>query len=98
MVKRRGYRIELGDIEAGLYRHGAVREAAVVALEDPQGGIRLKAYLTLANGHPRSEVAMRQFCAEALPGYMIPDGFGFLDALPKTSTDKVDYERLRQLR
>ena len=29
MVKRRGYRVELGEIEAGLYRHPAVKEAAV---------------------------------------------------------------------
>src|SRR5262249_40089576 len=28
MVKRRGYRVELGEIEAGLYRHPAVKEAA----------------------------------------------------------------------
>ena len=34
MVKRRGYRVELGEIEAGLYRHPAVKEAAVIALPD----------------------------------------------------------------
>ena len=37
MVKRRGYRVELGDIEAALYRHPAVREAAVVAVLDGDG-------------------------------------------------------------
>ena len=31
MVKRRGYRVELGEIEAALYRHPAIKEAAVVA-------------------------------------------------------------------
>src|SRR5262249_41662581 len=39
MVKRRGYRVELGEIEAALYRHPAVREAAAIALPDGEGGV-----------------------------------------------------------
>ena len=96
MVKRRGYRVELGEIEAGLHRHAAVTEAAVVALRDRDGGVCVKAYLALAEGRPRSEIEMRAFCAQALPGYMIPDMFCFVDTLPKTSTDKIDYQRLMQ--
>jgi acyl-coenzyme A synthetase/AMP-(fatty) acid ligase len=96
MVKRRGYRIELGEIEAGLYRHGGIREAAVVARPDEDGGVRITAYLAMADGHPRSEINIRGFCARALPQYMIPDGYRFLDALPKTSTDKIDYQSLTQ--
>ncbi len=96
MVKRRGYRIELGEIEAGLDRHEGVKEAAVVAFKDAEGGVRIKAFVALANGQRASEIAMRAFCAKALPQYMMPDAFGFLDGLPKTSTDKIDYVRLTQ--
>lgn len=96
MVKRRGYRIELGEIEAGLYRHAAVKEAAVVATKDAEGGVRIKAFIALTDGERLSEIALRAFCAKALPNYMMPDAFGFLDALPKTSTDKIDYQRLVQ--
>jgi acyl-coenzyme A synthetase/AMP-(fatty) acid ligase len=96
MVKRRGYRIELGEVEAGLHRHAGVTEAAVIALKDGDGGVRIKAYLALAEGHKRSEIEMRGFCARALPGYMMPDAFCFVDGLPKTSTDKIDYQRLMQ--
>ncbi len=28
---------------------------------------------------------------------MMPDQFSWLDALPKTSTDKIDYQRLKGL-
>ena len=28
---------------------------------------------------------------------MIPDKFTWLDSLPKTSTDKIDYQRLKEL-
>jgi amino acid adenylation domain-containing protein len=97
MVKRRGYRVELGEIEAGLYKHPVVKEAAVVAIPDEEAGVKVKAYLSSRdNAHP-SLIALKRFCAENLPLYMIPDSFSWLDALPKTSTDKVDYQRLKEL-
>lgn len=98
MIKKRGYRIELGEIEAGLYRHPAVKEAAVVALPDDGTGVRVKAYLSCAEDDRRpSLVELKRFCAEHLPGYMVPDFFAFLGSLPKTSTDKVDYQRLTEV-
>ncbi|HTS55834.1 MAG TPA: amino acid adenylation domain-containing protein [Burkholderiales bacterium] len=96
MVKRRGYRVELGEIEAGLYKHSLVREAAVVAVPDTESGVRIKAYLSCREGKRPSLIALKTFCAENLPAYMIPDVFAFVDALPKTSTDKVDYQRLKE--
>jgi acyl-coenzyme A synthetase/AMP-(fatty) acid ligase len=39
---------------------------------------------------------MKRFCAENLPLYMVPDRFKFLDELPKTSTDKIDYVQLER--
>jgi acyl-CoA synthetase (AMP-forming)/AMP-acid ligase II len=40
---------------------------------------------------------MKRFCTEHLPLYMIPDVFSWHEALPKTSTDKTDYQRLKEL-
>lgn len=96
MVKRRGYRIELGEIEAGLYRHPAIKEAAVVALPDADNGVRIIAFLSSRSGEPLSLIALRRFCAEQMPLYMIPDQFSWLDALPRTSTDKTDYQHLKE--
>jgi acyl-coenzyme A synthetase/AMP-(fatty) acid ligase len=95
MVKRRGYRVELGEVEAGLYKHPMVREAAAVAVPDTESGVRIKAYLACCEGKPPSLIELKTFCADNLPAYMIPDVFEFLDALPKTSTDKIDYQRLK---
>ena len=97
MVKRRGYRIELGEIEVLLHQHGGIREVAVVALPDADSGIRIAAYVSMAATAATSEIEMRRFCVEALPASMIPDTFTFLDVLPKTSTDKIDYQRLGHL-
>jgi acyl-coenzyme A synthetase/AMP-(fatty) acid ligase len=96
MVKRRGYRVELGEIEACLYRHSEVREAAVVALSDAEG-VTIHAFVALADGVKPSLIAMKRHCSNQIPLYMIPDRFKFLDCLPKTSTDKIDYQRLKAM-
>jgi len=97
MVKRRGYRVELGEIEAGLYQHAAVKEAAVVAFPDEEAGVRIVAFLSSKDGQRPSLIEMKRFCSERLPLYMIPDRFSWLDSLPKTSTDKIDYQRLKEM-
>jgi amino acid adenylation domain-containing protein len=96
MVKRRGYRIELGEIEAALYRHPDVREAAVVAGESAEG-VTITAFLSSRSGAKLSVIALKQFCMRHLPAYMVPDRFSFLPGLPRTSTDKVDYQGLAKL-
>jgi len=96
MVKRRGYRVELGEIEAALYRHDDIAEAAVIALSE-DGDVHIKAFVAWAGEGQPSIIAMKRYCSETLPLYMIPDSFSFQESLPKTSTDKVDYERLKAL-
>lgn len=97
MVKRRGYRVELGEIEAALYRHPLVAEAAVISTPDEENGVLIRAFLALSNGSRPSLVEMKRFCAGELPAYMIPDRFVFATSLPKTSTDKIDYQRLKEI-
>jgi acyl-coenzyme A synthetase/AMP-(fatty) acid ligase len=98
MIKKRGYRVELGEIEACLYRHPSVKEAATIATTDEENGVRVKAFLSTHDGNRLSLIALKQFCAEHLPPYMVPDDFSFQPALPKTSTDKVDYQRLKGIK
>jgi amino acid adenylation domain-containing protein len=97
MVKKRGYRVELGEIEAGLYRHPEVREAAVVAVPDAEAGLRIRAHLVTRDGGRLSIIELKRFCGTLLPKYMIPDAFSFHTELPRTSTDKTDYQRLMQM-
>jgi amino acid adenylation domain-containing protein len=94
MVKRRGYRVELGEIEAALYTHPAVLEAAAIAVTDDANGVLIHAILATRDGERLTTVQLKGFCAQKLPAYMIPDRFAVRDGLPKTSTDKVDYQRL----
>jgi amino acid adenylation domain-containing protein len=95
MVKRRGYRIELGEIERALYQHEQVAEAAVVSFSDPQG-VKIIAWLSVKGPKRPSVIELKAFCARSLPAYMSPDVFRFVEALPRTSTNKVDYQSLQR--
>ena len=68
-------------------------EAAVVAVPDSDGGVRILAFLGCRGERP-SIIALKRHCSEALPAYMVPDQFLVREGLPKTSTDKIDYQRL----
>jgi amino acid adenylation domain-containing protein len=96
MVKRRGYRIELDDIECALYLHERVREAATVAAVTGGGDVKIVACLVSGSEPGPDIVQMKMFCASKLPTYMTPDAFIHLDRLPRTSTNKVDYQSLRR--
>jgi len=97
MIKKRGYRIELGEIEAALYRHPAIKEAAVLAFPDDDG-VPIKAFTSTRDGSKLSTIELKKFCSENLPLYMVPDLFCSLESLPKTSTDKIDYQKLKNMK
>jgi amino acid adenylation domain-containing protein len=97
MVKRRGYRVELGEIETALYRHPSITEAAVIATAGANDDVVIKAFVVWAGEQRPSTIGLKQYCSDALPLYMVPDRFSVQTELPKTSTDKIDYQRLKQL-
>ena len=97
MIKKRGNRIELGEIEAALYVHPKIKEAAVITLPDDEGSVRIKAYVSTRDAVRLSIIELKKLCADNLPLYMVPDLFQCLDSMPKTSTDKIDYQKLTEL-
>ncbi|MCP4662139.1 MAG: non-ribosomal peptide synthetase, partial [bacterium] len=108
-VKIRGLRIELGEIEAALARHPAVRQAVVLARDRAESGGAageqwLVAYVVRREGSPEAVPpegdkwgvagVLRAWLGESLPAYMVPGTVIFLDAVPRTATDKVDRRAL----
>jgi hypothetical protein len=73
-------------VEARLLAHPRVRQAAVTAAED-----RLAGYV-VADGVTRAELTA--FAGEALPAYMVPSVWVWLDELPLTRHGKVDRRAL----
>lgn len=97
MIKRRGYRVELGEIEAALYKHESITEAAAVAIHNDNGDIIVKAFISWIGSDKPSIIKLKKYCVDNLPAYMIPDRFSIVPGFPKTSTDKIDYQKLKEM-
>ena len=110
IFKAAGYRIGPGEIENCLVKHPAVANAAVVPKPDPERGAVVKAYVVIAPDfaarYAGDTRATDQFHAELslelqahvkglLAHYEYPKEIEFVDALPMTTTGKVQRRVLR---
>ncbi len=98
MFKSAGYRIGPSEIENCLVKHDAVANAAVVPKPDGERGALVKAYVVLAPGHRGDETLVAQLQAhvrERLAPYEYPKEIEFIEALPMTTTGKVQRRVLR---
>ena len=98
VFKSAGYRIGPSEIENCLVKHAAVANAAVVPKPDAERGALVKAYVVLAAGHAPSDELARELQAHVrsrLAPYEYPKEIEFIDALPMTTTGKVQRRLLR---
>ena len=93
-LKIRGFRIEAGEIETVLQEIPQVEKAVVVARANILGDKQLVAYLVLNQYETPNYLALRSFLKQKLPGYMIPAAFVPLDAIPLTTSGKVNRKAL----
>lgn len=89
-VKIDGHRLELAEIEAQLESHPGVHQCAVAVAGE--GDLRqLIAFVVAKDVRSRE---LRQHASTVLPAYAVPHRIRFLDALPLTTSGKVDRRRL----
>ena len=91
-----GENISTIEVEAVLFQHPAVLEAAVVARPSEKWGETPCAFVTLKPGEGASEADLIAFCRSKLAGFKVPKDVIFRE-LPKTSTGKVQKFVLRDL-
>ncbi|WNG58276.1 amino acid adenylation domain-containing protein [Archangium gephyra] len=89
-VKVNGVRIEPGEVEAALRELAGARQAHVKAWKGPSGQPRLVAYVVPGEATPREERDVRALLRQRLAEVMVPSAFVWLEALPLTSSGKVD--------
>ncbi len=99
VFKAAGYRIGPSEIENCLVKHPAVANAAVVPKPDAERGAVVKAFVVLAAGHRPSLELERELQAHVrgkLAPYEYPKEIEFIEALPMTTTGKVQRAVLRR--
>jgi acetyl-CoA synthetase len=98
MFKSAGYRIGPSEIENCLVKHEAVANAAVVPKPDAERGALVKAYVVLAPGFTASPAlvrALQTHVKQRLAPYEYPKEIEFIEALPMTTTGKLQRRILR---
>ena len=99
VIKAAGYRIGPAEIESCLVKHPAVANAAVIGKPDAARGQIVKAFIVLQPGHAASQTLIDEIQAHVrgrLAPYEYPREIEFIDALPMTTTGKVQRKELRK--
>lgn len=98
MIVASGYKVWPRDVEDVIYQHPAVKETAVVGVQDPYRGETVKAFVALKEGtedsvKPEEIIA---FCKSRMAAYKYPRQVEFVPEIPKTVTGKFLRRTLRE--
>ncbi len=97
MIVTGGENVYSGEVEAVIYAHPAVREAAVFGIPDPQWGELVMAYIVLKPGKSLSADELITYCRRNLANYKIPRRVEFSETeLPKSGSGKILKRVLRE--
>lgn len=91
-VKIRGFRIELSEVEEVIRRYEGIRDATVVAFDDPNGGKYIAAYVVSDSTVDIN--ALNDFIKETKPAYMVPAVTMQIDKIPLNQNQKVNKKAL----
>jgi len=95
VVKSGGEWISSVALENALMEHHSVREAAVIAIPNEKWVERPFAYVVFKEGKIASAEELNNFLAARFARFWIPDGYAFIDAIPKTAVGKFLKSALR---
>jgi acyl-[acyl-carrier-protein]-phospholipid O-acyltransferase/long-chain-fatty-acid--[acyl-carrier-protein] ligase len=97
MIITGGENVFSTEVEAVLYAHPAVKEAAVIGVPDPQWGEAVHACVALKDNQEISADALIEFCRPRLASYKVPRSIEIIKGeLPKGGTGKILKKQLRE--
>lgn len=97
LIVASGYKVWPRDVEDVIYQHPAVRETAVVGVQDPYRGETVKAFVALKKGMEGTVTPEEiiSFCKARMAAYKYPRQVEFVSEIPKTLTGKFLRRNLR---
>jgi crotonobetaine/carnitine-CoA ligase len=88
-IRRRGENISAFDLECEVNLHPDVVECAAIGVPSELEDEDVKLTVVLRPGTAMPPEELVAFCEDRLPRFMVPRYVEFVDALPRTPTDKV---------
>jgi len=97
MIITGGENVYSSEVEAVLYRHPDIGEAAVIGIPDDRYGEALLAVIVPRAGATITAEGVIDHCRAHIGGYKIPRRVALVDALPRTAVGKVQKAELRKI-
>jgi len=97
IIIRGGSNISPLEVEGAIARHPAVYEVAVAGIPDTTYGEIVAAFVILKPDQAATESDLRQFAAQNIADYKLPERFTFLAELPRGLTGKIQRKALRDM-
>lgn len=96
MIITGGENVYSTEVEAVLYQHPGILEAAVIGVPDERWGEAIKALIVPRAGARLSESEVIAHCKALLSSYKVPRSVEFVAELPKSGTGKILKSALRE--
>jgi malonyl-CoA/methylmalonyl-CoA synthetase len=98
IIKTGGYKVSALEIEEALRAHPAVKDCAVVGIEDPEWGERVSAAVVpSAATAPDTAESLKSWLADRIAPYKVPRRWLFVEELPRNAMGKVVKVDVRKL-
>lgn len=95
MIISGGENIFSTEVEAALYEHPAVLEAAVIGIPDVYWGERVHAEIVCKPGQTVTDEEIVEWCRARIARYKSPRSIAFVESLPKTGSGKIQKAVIR---
>lgn len=98
MIKVSGYSVFLAEVDAFLYQHPAVAEAATIGVPHPYRGEEPKSFIVLKPDYVGKVTPEEiiEWCRDKMAEYKRPRYVEFVDSLPKTGAGKILRRALKE--
>jgi len=96
MIISGGENVYPAEVESVMYRHSAIKEAALIGVPDDVWGEVGRAIVVKEPGHRLTEDELLDFLRSYLARYKVPKSVIFVDELPKTGAGKIDKKALAE--
>lgn len=96
LIVASGFKIWPREVEDVLFKHPAVREAAVIGVPDEYRGETVAAFVSLKPGQSATTEEIQAFCKARLAAFKYPRTVEIIDEIPKNANGKVMRRELRR--